>query len=116
MGLVRILLPLPRAAARLAPEVGRPLLGAALSWCVMPRWVLLRPPPAARRLAWAQELVALYRAPIDPDRASRGIRSNHRLMRSLSLPTMPTGTGSAPRVRKLWIALPAPPGTTWVSR
>ncbi|MER6418806.1 hypothetical protein [Streptomyces sp. NPDC001137] len=73
MGLVRILLPLPRAAARLAPGVGRPLLGAALSWCVMPRWVLLRPPPAQRRLAWAQELVALYRAPADPDRLSRAL-------------------------------------------
>src|SRR4051812_42533525 len=61
MGLVRILLPASRATARLAPAVGRPLHRAALSWCAMPRWVLLRPPPAARRLAWAEELLALYR-------------------------------------------------------
>ncbi|RPF38039.1 tetratricopeptide repeat protein [Streptomyces sp. TLI_185] len=73
MGLVRILLPLPRAAARLAPAVGRPLLGAALTWCVMPRWVLLRPPPAARRLAAAEELVGLYRSSADPDRLARAL-------------------------------------------
>ncbi|MFF4249899.1 hypothetical protein ACFY1L_01660 [Streptomyces sp. NPDC001663] len=73
MGLVRILLPVPRAMARLAPGVGRPLLGAALSWCVMPRWVLLRPPPAARRAAWAAELVALYHPSADADRLARAL-------------------------------------------
>jgi tetratricopeptide (TPR) repeat protein len=73
MGLVRVLLPVPRAVARLAPGVGRPLLGAALSWCVMPRWVLLRPPPVARRAAWAEELVALYRPLADPDRLARAL-------------------------------------------
>src|SRR4051794_41833412 len=60
MGLVRILLPLPRAAARLSPEKGGPLLGAALLHCVMPSWVLLWIPSAARRLAWAEEAVAVY--------------------------------------------------------
>ncbi|MFF4359242.1 hypothetical protein [Streptomyces sp. NPDC001604] len=73
MGLVRMLLPVPRAAARLAPGVGRPLLGAALSWCVMPRWVLLRPPPAAYRLARAQELVTLYQEGTDPDRLASAL-------------------------------------------
>lgn len=60
MGLVRILLPLPRAAARLAPAQGGQLLGAALLHCVMPSWVLLWIPSAARRLAWAEEAVAVY--------------------------------------------------------
>ncbi|MEU1475441.1 tetratricopeptide repeat protein [Streptomyces sp. NPDC005760] len=60
MGLVRILLPLPRAAARLSPEKGGPLLGAALLHCVMPSWVLLWMPSAARRLAWAEQAVAVY--------------------------------------------------------
>ncbi|WP_328979383.1 hypothetical protein [Streptomyces canus] len=60
MGLVRILLPLPRAAAKWAPARGGPLLGAGLLHCVMPGWVLLRIPSAARRLAWADEAVAVY--------------------------------------------------------
>jgi tetratricopeptide (TPR) repeat protein len=73
MGLVRILLPVPRALARVAPGAGRPLLGAALSWCVMPRWVLLRPQPVGRRLAWAEELVGLHRSSADPDRLARAL-------------------------------------------
>ncbi|MFF3446241.1 hypothetical protein ACFYXJ_03750 [Streptomyces sp. NPDC002667] len=62
MGLVRALLPLSRAAARLGPGPGRRLLGAALLRCVAPHWVLLRPPPPWRRLAWAEEATAVYRA------------------------------------------------------
>ncbi|MFE4696717.1 hypothetical protein ACFRIC_06435 [Streptomyces sp. NPDC056738] len=62
MGLVRALLPLSRAAARLSPGPGRRLLGALLTRCVSPYWVLLRPPPSLRRLAWAEEAVAVYRA------------------------------------------------------
>lgn len=83
MGLVRILLPLSRAAARLAPGVGRPLHGAALAWCVLPRWVLLRPPPVARRTAWAEELVALHRQSGDPDRLARAlVLQGHALLLS----------------------------------
>jgi tetratricopeptide (TPR) repeat protein len=73
MGLVRILLPLPRAAARLAPERGGPLLGAALSYCVTPSWAGLRSPSPARRLAWADEAVAAYRATADADGLSRAL-------------------------------------------
>ncbi|MDX3455468.1 tetratricopeptide repeat protein [Streptomyces sp. ME02-8801-2C] len=65
MGLVRTLLPLPRAAARLAPQLGGPLLGAALMRCLTPRWVLLRPPSPTRRLAEAEEAVAVYRALVE---------------------------------------------------
>ncbi|MFE3031443.1 hypothetical protein ACFXKY_07320 [Streptomyces canus] len=73
MGLVRILLPLPRAAARLAPERGAPLLGAALSYCVTPSWAGLRSPSPARRLAWAEEAVAVYRATADADGLGRAL-------------------------------------------
>jgi tetratricopeptide (TPR) repeat protein len=73
MGLVRILLPLPRAAARLAPERGGPLLGAALSYCVTPSWAGLRSPSPERRLAWADEAVAVYRATADADGLSRAL-------------------------------------------
>jgi tetratricopeptide (TPR) repeat protein len=73
MGLVRILLPLPRAAARLAPERGGPLLGAALSHCATPSWAGLRSPSAARRLAWADEAVAVYRATADADGLGRAL-------------------------------------------
>ncbi|MFF1304655.1 hypothetical protein [Streptomyces sp. NPDC058307] len=73
MGLVRILLPLPRAAARLAPGRGGPLLGAALSHCVTPSWAGLRSPSAARRLAWADEAVAVYRATADTDGLGRAL-------------------------------------------
>ncbi|MFD5637183.1 hypothetical protein ACFWJM_24010 [Streptomyces sp. NPDC127077] len=62
MGLVRALLPLSRAAARIGPGPGRRLLGALLTHCVSPYWVLLRPPPSRRRQAWAEEAVAVYRA------------------------------------------------------
>ncbi|MGW1065394.1 hypothetical protein ACWD4F_12870 [Streptomyces aureus] len=61
MGLVRVLLPLSRTAARLSPGPGRRLLGATLTRCLAPRWVLLRPPPSGRRLAWAEEAAAVYR-------------------------------------------------------
>jgi len=67
MGLVCTLLPLPRAAARLSPRVGRPLLGAALMHCLAPGWVLLRPPSPRRRLAWAEEAVAVYRALVEAE-------------------------------------------------
>jgi tetratricopeptide (TPR) repeat protein len=73
MGLVRILLPLPRAAARLAPGRGGPLLGAALSYCVTPSWAGLRSPSPERRLAWADEAVAVYRATADADGLSRAL-------------------------------------------
>ncbi|WP_020116688.1 hypothetical protein [Streptomyces canus] len=73
MGLARILLPLPRAAARLAPERGGPLLGAALSYCLTPSWAGLRSPSPARRLAWADEAVAVYRATDDADGLGRAL-------------------------------------------
>ncbi|WP_030315372.1 hypothetical protein [Streptomyces sp. NRRL B-3229] len=73
MGVVRILLPLPRAAARWAPEKGGPLLGAALSYCVTPSWAGLPPPSPARRLAWAEEAVAAYRATSDTAGLSRAL-------------------------------------------
>lgn len=73
MGIVRILLPLPRAAARLAPERGGPLLGAALKYCATPSWAGLRSPSPARRLAWAEEAVAVYRASADPDGLGRAL-------------------------------------------
>ncbi|MFF3879333.1 hypothetical protein [Streptomyces sp. NPDC001978] len=67
MGLLRAILPLPRAAARLSPRVGRPLLGAALMHCLAPAWVLLRPPSPKRRLAWAEEAVAVYRTLVEAE-------------------------------------------------
>ncbi|WP_141208024.1 tetratricopeptide repeat protein [Streptomyces griseorubiginosus] len=73
MGVVRILLPLPRAAAKWAPEKGGPLLGAALSYCVTPSWAGLPPPSPARRLAWAEEAVAVYRATADTAGLSRAL-------------------------------------------
>ncbi|MGQ4375264.1 hypothetical protein ACN6K9_003674 [Streptomyces sp. SAS_267] len=81
MGLVRVLLPLPRAAARLGPGAGRRLLGAALTHCVAPGWVLLRPPPPRRRLAWAEEATAVYRALAARERARP--RDRDLLARSL---------------------------------
>ncbi|MGW3288620.1 hypothetical protein ACWDR3_28675 [Streptomyces sp. NPDC001002] len=68
MGVLRMMLPVPRAVARVAPGAGRPLLGAALLRCLTPDWVLLRPPPTARRLAWAREAVAVYRSITDGSR------------------------------------------------
>ena len=59
MGLVCALPPLPRAAARLAPRVGRPLLGAAPMHCLVPGWVLLRPPLPMSRPAWAEAALAV---------------------------------------------------------
>ncbi|MFF3404951.1 hypothetical protein ACFYW8_01750 [Streptomyces sp. NPDC002742] len=81
MGLVRTLLPLSRAAARLSTGPGGRLHGAALMRCVIPHWVLLRPPSPQRRLAWAEEAVAVYRAfvetaaprPRDRDDLARGL-------------------------------------------
>ncbi|MFJ9102222.1 hypothetical protein ACIRJM_27525 [Streptomyces sp. NPDC102405] len=73
MGLVRILLPLPRAAAKWAPEKGGPLLGAALSSCVRPSWAGLPPPSPARRLAWAEEAVEVYRGTADTEGLSRAL-------------------------------------------
>ncbi|MER5472032.1 tetratricopeptide repeat protein [Streptomyces sp. NPDC002685] len=65
MGLVRALLPLSRAAARLSPRPGRRLHGAALTRCLAPDWVLLRPASPTHRLAWAEEAVAVYRALVE---------------------------------------------------
>ena len=62
-----------RALARLVPGVGRPVLGAALGWTVLPRWVALRPPTTAHRLAATEELVSLYRRMPDPDRLCRAL-------------------------------------------
>lgn len=67
MGLVRTLLPLPRAAARLTPHVGGPILGAALMRCLTPGWVLLRPSPPTLRLAWAEEAVSVYRVLVETE-------------------------------------------------
>ena len=83
MELVRTLLPLLRAAARLSPRVGRPLHGAALMHCIAPGWVLLRPPPSERRLVWAEEAVAVCRALVEAE----DLRPRHRdlLARALRL-------------------------------
>ncbi|NGO12028.1 tetratricopeptide repeat protein [Streptomyces sp. HC44] len=85
MGLVRTLLPLPRAAARLSPRVGGPLHGAALMHCLAPGWVLLRPPSPKSRLAWAEEVVVVYQTLVDAE----GPRQRHRdlLARALTLHT-----------------------------
>ncbi|WP_405650256.1 hypothetical protein [Streptomyces sp. NBC_00019] len=72
---MRVLLPVARGLARLAPGVGEPLLGALLLRCLTPGWVLLRPSPSARLLAWAEEAVAvLHRAhPSRPVRLARAL-------------------------------------------
>ncbi|MEV7892468.1 hypothetical protein ACWD3I_20510 [Streptomyces sp. NPDC002817] len=72
---MRVLLPVARGLARLAPGVGEPLLGALLLRCLTPGWVLLRPSPPARLLAWAEEAVAvLHRAhPSRPVRLARAL-------------------------------------------
>ncbi|HEY5836588.1 tetratricopeptide repeat protein [Streptomyces sp.] len=81
MGAVRILL--PRALARVSTRAGGPLLGAALLRCLAPRWVLVRPQPAARRLAWGEEAVAVYRALVTRGRPRR--RHRDGLARALAL-------------------------------
>lgn len=69
-----VLLPVFRGLARLAPGTGGPLLGAVLLRCAAPGWVLLRPRAPERRLAWAEEAVALHRAhPGAPDRLARAM-------------------------------------------
>ncbi|MFF7277796.1 hypothetical protein [Streptomyces griseorubiginosus] len=73
MGLVRILLPLPRAAAKWAPEKGGPLLGAALSYCVTSSWAGLPPPSPARRLAWAEEAITAYGTTPDTEGLTRAL-------------------------------------------
>ncbi|KUN59101.1 hypothetical protein AQJ46_41640 [Streptomyces canus] len=64
---------MPRAAAKWAPEKGGPLLGAALSSCVTPSWAGLPPPSPARRLAWAEEAVEVYRSTADAEGLSRAL-------------------------------------------
>ncbi|MFD7899976.1 hypothetical protein [Streptomyces sp. NPDC059743] len=83
MGTARILLPPLRLLARVGVRAGGPLLGAALTRCLTPGWVLLRPQPLARRLAWGEEAVAIYRALT----ARAGGRAAYRdgLARSLAL-------------------------------
>ncbi|KKD08763.1 tetratricopeptide repeat protein [Streptomyces sp. WM6386] len=72
---MRVLLPVARGLARLAPGVGEPLLAALLLRCLTPGWVLLRPSPPERLLAWAEEAVAvLHRAhPSRPVRRARAL-------------------------------------------
>ncbi|WP_141698404.1 hypothetical protein, partial [Streptomyces lushanensis] len=62
MGTARILLPPLRLLARISVRTGGPLLGAALTRCLTPGWVLLRAQPTTRRLAWSEEAVAVFRA------------------------------------------------------
>ncbi|MET7686644.1 hypothetical protein ABZT06_01395 [Streptomyces sp. NPDC005483] len=97
MGLVRILLPLPRAAAKWAPEKGGPLLGAALSYCVTPSWAGLRSPSPARRLAWAEEAVAVYGATADAEGLSRALALRaHALLLSARYEEACTATAAVP--------------------
>ncbi|MEU9913960.1 hypothetical protein [Streptomyces sp. NPDC051001] len=72
---MRVLLPVARGLAGLAPGVGGPLLGALLLRCLTPGWVLLRPSPPARLLAWAEEAVAVARRahPSRPVRLARAL-------------------------------------------
>lgn len=58
---MRVLLPVARGLAGLVPGVGEPMLGALLLRCLTPGWVLLRPSPPTRLLAWAEEAVAVAR-------------------------------------------------------
>ncbi|MCT9007742.1 tetratricopeptide repeat protein [Streptomyces rhizosphaerihabitans] len=81
MGLVRTLLPLSREAARLSPRPGRQWHGAALMRCLTPGWVLLRPASPQRRVAWAEEAVAVYRALVETEEPSP--RHRDLLARSL---------------------------------
>lgn len=83
MGPVRMLLPLLRAATRLAPGTGGPLLGAALLHCAAPDWVLLCPPSTAHRSAWAAQAVAVYRQLVD--RAHPEQRHRDALSRALAV-------------------------------
>jgi len=83
MGPVRMLLPLLRVTARLAPGGGGTLLGAALLRCAAPDRVLLRPPATARRAAWAAEAVAVYRA--SGEGAHPGQRRRDALSRALAV-------------------------------
>ncbi|WP_406497827.1 tetratricopeptide repeat protein [Streptomyces sp. NBC_01604] len=62
MGAVRILLPLPRMLARAGLGVGGPVLGAALLRCLTPGLFLAWQRSPARRLAWSEEAVTVYRA------------------------------------------------------
>ncbi|MEW2178622.1 tetratricopeptide repeat protein [Streptomyces sp. NPDC005406] len=63
MGAVRIVLPvLRRAAGREGRGAGARPLVVALLRCSSPHWVLLRPQPLPRRLAWAAEAVESSRA------------------------------------------------------
>ncbi|MEV0041650.1 tetratricopeptide repeat protein [Streptomyces sp. NPDC050804] len=83
MGTARILLPPLRLLARAGVPAGRLLLGTVLTRCLTPGWVLLREQPPARRLAWGEDAVAVYRALA----AGRRGRQAHRdgLARSLAL-------------------------------
>ncbi|MGW7203502.1 hypothetical protein [Streptomyces sp. NPDC054837] len=79
---MRVLLPVARGLARLAPGVGEPLLGTLLLRCLTPGWVLLRPRPPARLLAWSEEAVAVLRRahPSRPVRLARALaRHAHAL-------------------------------------
>ncbi|WP_330289076.1 hypothetical protein [Streptomyces sp. NBC_00576] len=112
MGLVRTLLPLPRAAARLTPRLGGPLLGAALMRCLAPGWVLLRPSPPTLRLAWAEEAVAVYRALVETEDP----RPRHRGLLARSLTQHATALLLVGRYEEALTALEAAravPGARW---
>ncbi|NUJ99569.1 tetratricopeptide repeat protein [Streptomyces lunaelactis] len=83
MGVVWILLPLLRTLARVSVRAGGQLLGVALLRCLTPMWVLVRPQAMARRLAWGEEAVAVYRALMVGGRPRQGHRNG--LARSLAL-------------------------------
>ncbi|MFJ3670019.1 hypothetical protein ACIPSE_26550 [Streptomyces sp. NPDC090106] len=56
---MRVPVPPVRVLARLAPGVGGPLLAALLLGRPSPGWMPVRPRPAGRQLAWAEEAVLL---------------------------------------------------------
>ncbi|MDX3098939.1 tetratricopeptide repeat protein [Streptomyces sp. ME01-24h] len=113
MGLVKTILPLPRAVARLSPRVGRPLLGSALMHCHTPNtWVLRRPPSPKRRLTWAEEAVAVYQALVETESP----RPRHRDLLARALTQHALALLLVGRYEQAWTTIEASlavPGARW---